>query len=105
MAKRTDIKVIAPSSNPHICYIPREMERKIKYAKDKTGMSLYRILSASAGFPLSSRGNIQRFKQQLKDLGYKTIGEWAVIVINHMCENRGAIPSPYQKEKNSDNRS
>ena len=71
--KTPDIKVNAPSSNPHICYIPREMERKVKYAKDKTGLSLYRILSESAGFSLSKKENIHRFKDQLKEFGYKNV--------------------------------
>lgn len=100
MAKRTDIKVNAPSSNPHICYIPRDMERRVKYAKDKTGLSLYRILSESAGFSLSKKENIQRFKDQLKELGYKTIGEWAVVLLEDMYNNKdGVIPAPYSKEK------
>ena len=100
MAKRPDIKVHAPSSNPHICYIPRDMERKVKYAKDKTGLSLYRILSESAGFSLSSRESIQDFKTLLRAYGYKTIGEWAIVLLNSMYEKKdGKIPVPHQKEK------
>ena len=100
MAKRTDIKVNAPATNPHICYLPKEMERKIKYAKDKTGLSLYRILSESAGFPLSKKENIQCFKETLRELGYKTIGEWAVVLLEDIYISKdGSIPSPYKKEK------
>lgn len=98
--KRSDIKVHAPYCNPHICYIPREMERKVKYAKDKTGLSLYRILSESAGFSLSSRESIQDFKTLLKEYGYKTVGEWAVVLLEEMCEKKdGVIPKPHKKEK------
>lgn len=100
MAKRDDFKIIAPSSNPHICYIPRNMERKIKYAKDKTGLSMYRILSESAGFALSKRENIQDFKNLLRVYGYKTIGEWAVVLLDEMYEKKdGVIPVPHKKEQ------
>lgn len=100
MAKRDDFKIIAPSSNPHICYIPRSMEKKIKYAKNKTGLSMYRILSESAGFSLSKKENIQDFKELLRAFGYKTIGEWAVVLLEEMYENKdGIIPVPHKKEK------
>ena len=98
MAKRTDIKVNAPATNPHICYLPKEFERKIKYAKDKTGLSLYRILSESAGFSLSRKESIQEFKKTLKEYGYKTIGEWAAVLLEDMYANKdGVIPAPYKK--------
>lgn len=100
MKRSDDFKIMAPSTNPHICYIPKRLERKIKYAKDKTGLSVYRILSASAGFPLSNKENIHKFKQQLKELGYKTIGEWAVVLLEDMSNNKdGTIPTPYKKEQ------
>ena len=100
MGKRNDIKVNAPASTPHVCYIPREYAQKVAYAKKKTGKSLYRILCVSAGESLSTKEDIYKFKNTLRSFGYKTIGEWAVVLLDVIYENHGeTIPTPFHKKK------
>ena len=95
------IKITAPASNPHICYIPKELEQKVKVLKKKTGLSLYRIICTSVGMSLSDKEKIKDCKQKLKELGYKNIGEWVVILINKMYDEKKYenIPEPFKKEK------
>lgn len=99
MRTKDNIKVIAPANNPHICYIPRGYEQKIAYIKKHTGQSLYRVLCASAGHALNTKEQIQDFKLHLKKLGYKTIGEWAICLIDTIYETKDfkQIPKPTQK--------
>ena len=94
------IKVVAPANNPHICYIPRGYEKTVAFVKRKTGMSLYRIICASAGFSLSDKTKIQAFKHTLKQLGYKNIGEWVTRLLDIICETEDYrnIPKPTKKE-------
>lgn len=98
MAKN-DIKVIAPSSNPHICYIPRSCEEQVKYVKEKTGKSMYRILCESAGVTLSTKEKIKQFKENLRKLGYRNIGEWAVELIDKLyyMKEITEIPKPTKR--------
>lgn len=99
MASKDSIKVVAPANNPHICYIPKEYEYKISYVKKRTKMSLYRIICESAGRSLRTKDDIQKFKKELRNLGYKTIGEWVTCIIDHMYKNGcEEIPKPIKKE-------
>lgn len=101
MSKKDSIKVVAPANSPHICYIPRGYEKTVAFIKRKSGMSLYRIICASAGYSLSDKDKIQQFKQELKKLGYKTIGDWVTHMLDIICktEDYKNIPKPIKKEK------
>lgn len=81
------IKVSAPRENPHICYISREYEDKVKQIRKITGMSLYSLLCTCSGYLLNEKKNIRDFKEKLKKLGFKNIGEWAECLINFVFEN------------------
>lgn len=80
------IKVVAPRNNPHICYIPKEWASKIQAIKISSGLSLYQILSLNANQPLDTTEHIKEFKKSIQKKGYKTIGDWAVVVINTMYD-------------------
>jgi hypothetical protein len=97
---KDNIKVVAPANSPHICYIPRGYEKTVAFVKRKTGMSMYRIICASAGFSLSDKGKIQEFKRTLRQLGYKTIGDWVTRMLDIICETEDYrnIPKPIKKE-------
>lgn len=101
MKTKDKIKVVAPANSPHICYIPRGYEKTMAFIKRKTGMSMYRIICASAGYSLSDKDKIQKFKQELRQLGYKTIGEWVTSMLDIICktEDYKNIPKPIKKEK------
>lgn len=101
MQTKDNIKVVAPANSPHICYIPRGYEKTVAFVKRKTGMSMYRIICASAGHSLSDKDKIQAFKQLLRQLGYKTIGEWVTQMLDIICETEDYknIPKPTKKEK------
>lgn len=94
------IKVVAPATNPHICYISRELLPKVKAIKENTNRSLYGIICASAGTSLGSKENIHKFKKQLKSYGYKNIGEWVEELIDMMYTsgNYEEIPQPKKRE-------
>lgn len=98
--KKDNIKVVAPANSPHICYIPRGYEKTVAFVKRKTGMSLYRIICASAGYSLSDKDKIQTFKRSLRQLGYKTIGDWVTRMLDIICETEDYknIPKPIKKE-------
>lgn len=98
--KTKDIKVVAPANSPHICYIPKDYDLKIALVKKHSGKSLYRLLCASAGHPLGTKEQIREFKDHLRTLGYKTIGEWAVVMLDTICESGDYknIPKPTKKE-------
>lgn len=104
--QKDKIKVTAPASNPHICYIPKELEQQVKAIKKKTGMSLYRIICTSVGITLSDKEKIKACKKKLKALGYKTIGEWVAILITKIYESKEytEIPEPIKKEKTNGDR-
>ena len=95
------IKVCAPADNPHICYLGKEMEQHIRYVKKHSGKSLYKIICESAGHSLRTKGDIHAFKEHLKRLGYKTIGEWVTELIYRLVETGDFenIPKPTRKEK------
>jgi hypothetical protein len=99
MRTKDNIKVVAPANNPHICYIPKAYEQKIAYVKRHTGKSLYRLLCASAGYSLGTKEQIATFKKHLKTLGYKTIGEWAMDMLDIIYNTKDFkdIPQPTQK--------
>ena len=100
MGNKNIIKVVAPLSNPHICYVPKEYEQKIAYVKKRTKMSLYKLICESAGRSLRTKEEIHKFKTDLKALGYKTIGDWVVCMIDYMYNNGcESIPKPIKKEK------
>lgn len=94
------IKVVAPASNPHICYISRELESKVKSIKENTGKSLYGIICASAEMPLCSKEQIHKFKKHLKELGYRNIGEWVEELVNMLYESgeQRTVPKPTKRE-------
>lgn len=98
---KDNIKVVAPANSPHICYIPRGYEKTVAFVKRKTGMSMYRIICASAGFNLSNKDNIQVFKRIVRQLGYKNIGDWVTRMLDIICETEDYrnIPKPVKKEK------
>lgn len=98
---KDSIKVVAPANSPHICYIPRGYEKTVAFVKRKTGMSMYRLICASAGHHLTDKTKIQAFKQYLRQLGYKTIGEWVTRMLDIICETEDYqnIPKPIKKEK------
>lgn len=76
------IKVSAPRSNPHICYIPEEYRNKINYVRKLTGKSLYNILAECSGADLSTMESIKRYKLSLRKQGFRNIGEWSVRLID-----------------------
>lgn len=100
-SSKDNIKVVAPANSPHICYIPRRYEKTVAFVKRKTGMSLYRIICDSAGYSLSDKDKIQTFKQSLRQLGYKNIGDWVTRMLDIICETEDYqnIPKPVKKEK------
>lgn len=81
------IKVSAPRQNPHICYIPKEYKPKIEYIKASTDLSLYQVLCKCSKRDLSTQEKIKSFKKHLKTKGYKTIGDWAVDLIEDLYNN------------------
>ena len=100
MGNKDNIKVVAPLNNPHICYIPKDYEQKVAYVKKHTKMSLYRIICESAGKSLRTKEEIHKFKTDLKALGYKTIGDWVVYMVDYMYNNGcETVPKPTKKEK------
>lgn len=80
------IKVSAPAQNPHICYIHREYRDKINAIKDKTGMSLYNLLCVCGNTTLRKQEQIKEFKKELKQKGFKHIGEWAEMLVDFLYE-------------------
>lgn len=94
------IKIIAPATNPHICYVSKEFDDKIKYIKNRTKKSLYAIICASAGTPLNTKERIHEFKQRLKDLGWRNIGDWVENMITVMCasDHPEDIPKPTRRD-------
>lgn len=87
------IKVSAPRENPHICYISREYEQRVKDIRRETGMSLYSLLCTCSGYSLSSKENIKKFKEKVRKNGFKNIGEWAESLIDMLHENLEDINS------------
>lgn len=85
------IKISAPRENPHICYISREYETKIRDIKKETGMSLYTLLCNCSGYLLNEKENIKKFKEKVRKNGFKTIGEWAESLIDMLHENLSDI--------------
>jgi hypothetical protein len=98
------IKVMAPADNPHICYLDKEMEQSVRYVKKHTGKSLYKIICESAGHSLRTKGDIHAFKEHLRRLGWKTIGDWVTEMLNRIIESGDFenIPKPTRKEKTDD---
>lgn len=76
------IKIAVPKENPHICYISRDYEQKIKDLKKATGMSFYNLLCTCSGYLLNSKENIRKFKEETRKNGFKNIGEWAESLID-----------------------
>lgn len=76
------IKISAPRSNPHVCYIHKEYSEKIKELRKATKMSLYALLTLCCGYPLDTTEHIKEAKQQLRKQGFKTIGDWAEALID-----------------------
>jgi hypothetical protein len=81
------IKVSAPRENPHICYVSREYSDKIKEIKQTTGMSFYTLLCTCSGYLLNSRENIKNFRNQVRENGFKNIGEWAECLIEFIHDH------------------
>lgn len=75
------IKVSAPRTNPHICYIPKEYKEQIEAVKKQTGLSLYALLCKYSGSSLNTTERIKKFKSIVRKHGFRTIGEWAVELI------------------------
>lgn len=78
------IKVSAPRSNPHICYIPEEYRDKINRVRKYTGKSLYMVLAESVGMDLSTVENIKLCKERLRKRGFRNIGEWACTLLDKL---------------------
>ena len=93
------IKVVAPASNPHICYISSELSDRVKLVRVKTKKSLYKLICESAGHSLRIKEDIYAFKGRLKKLGYKTIGEWVEEMIIQMCSSEDFVNIPKPKKK------
>lgn len=81
------IKISAPRENPHICYVGKEYSEKIKDIKNTTGMSLYTLLCTCSGHTLGDRENIKKFKEQVRENGFKNIGEWAECLIEFIHDH------------------
>lgn len=75
------IKVSAPRSNPHICYIPKEYKEQIEELKKRTNLSLYQLLCTCSKCELDTAEHIKAFKSELKSKGFRNIGEWAIALI------------------------
>ena len=78
----TKIKVSAPRENPHVCYLNREYEDKIKEIRAATGMSLYTLLCTASGKRLNEKESIKKFKEKVRKDGFRTIGEWAEALLD-----------------------
>ena len=85
------IKISAPRSNPHICYISREYEEQIKALRRLTKMSTYAMLCEVSGYDLSFSENIAKFKAQCREKGFRNIGDWATEVVRVLYEARDHI--------------
>lgn len=85
------IKVSAPASNPHICYISPEYKEIISVAKKITGNSLYKILCAAAGKNLNTPSRISSFKSEVKQRGFRNIGEWAEHLLSQVSIDHSTI--------------
>lgn len=103
------IKIAAPRENPHICYIGRDYEQKIKDLRKATGMSFYNLLCTCSGYLLNSKENIRKFKEETRKNGFKNIGEWAeclVELLHQSIENINVIDlhsiKLFKKEESQD---
>jgi hypothetical protein len=81
------IKISAPRENPHICYVGRDYEQKIKDIKKETGMSLYTLLCTCSGYLLNEKESIKNFKDSVRKNGFRNIGEWAEALIDLLHES------------------
>lgn len=101
------IKVSAPRENPHICYVSREYGQKIKDIKQTTGMSFYTLICTCSGYLLNSRENIKNFRDQVRENGFKNIGEWAealIDLLHQSLENINVIDLTSIKLKKENNK-
>ena len=80
------IKINAPASNPHICYIPMEYKEKIEIIKRRKNLSFYRILCEYANIELNTKENIKKFKATCRKKGFKGISDWACHTIDEILE-------------------
>lgn len=81
MANIKKIKISAPATNPHICYIDYKYKEDLKNIKKETGLSTYKLLEICSGCDLSTKENIHQAKAKLRKEGWRTIGEWAESLI------------------------
>ena len=93
------IKIVAPASNPHICYISSELSDRVKLVRARTRKSLYKLICESAGHSLRIKEDIHAFKGRLKKLGYKNIGEWVEEMIIQMCSSGDFVNIPKPKKR------
>lgn len=85
--KKNKIKISAPRENPHICYIPEDRREAIAKIKEKTGMSLYRVLCTVSHRELRDKDTIHKFKSEVRKKGFKDIGEWATALVDLLYES------------------
>ena len=76
------IKVSVPRENPHVCYISRDYQQKVKDIREVTGMSLYNLLCVCSGSTLKDKASIKKFKDKVRKDGFKNIGDWAEDLIS-----------------------
>lgn len=81
MANIKKIKISAPATNPHICYIDYKYKEDLARIKKETGLSAYKLLEICSGCDLSSKESILKAKTKLRKDGWHTIGEWAESLI------------------------
>ena len=86
------IKISAPRSNPHVCYINKEYQQKIIDIRKTTKLSLYALLCTCCGYSLDTTEHIKEAKQALKKQGFKTIGVWAEALLDFLWDNIEDIP-------------
>lgn len=87
------IKISAPATNPHVCYIDNKYKEDLNRIKKETGLSAFRILEICSGYSLNTREKIKAAKAALKKQGWHTIGEWAEALIEILIDlcNSGKI--------------
>lgn len=80
------LKILAPAQNPHICFVDRKYKNAIQELKQVTGKTFYSLLCTCANCRLNNKENIKKFKEHVRGLGYKNIGDWAEHLIVYLYD-------------------
>lgn len=75
-------KVNSPSL--HICYIDENYRDKLEYIKNRTGLTVYKILCMSIGTELDTKEKVIKLRKRLKEYKFKNIGNFYEKLIDYL---------------------